>query len=334
MNELYLVTGAAGHLGSAVTRRLLELKKNVRALVLPGEKLLTQGNIEVFCGDVRDKDSLVPFFTDNGGRDLLVIHCAGIVTIESRYRQQVYDVNVGGTKNIAELCERFKAKKLVYVSSVHAIPEKPKGETITEVTLFDPDKAVGQYAKTKSEATSIVLEAACKGLDASVVHPSGIIGPFETGRGHMTALIIDYCKRRLISAISGGYDFVDVRDVADGIISCCEKGRKGECYILSGRYATVKELLYMLHEITGKKEIKSYLPLWFVKLTAPLAELYYKILRRPPLYTAYSVYTVGSNSLFSHEKASKELGYKTRDMKQTLADTVKYLCDNKKICLN
>lgn len=325
MNELYLVTGAAGHLGSAVVIRLLEMGKSVRALVLKGEKNIPAGDIEICYGDVCDRESLYRFFDNKENRELFVIHCAGIVSIASGYYQKIYDVNVTGTKNMVDLCLEYKVKKLVYTSSVHAIPEKPKGETIKEVYEFNPDEVVGLYAKTKSEATAYVLAAVKKGLCACVVHPSGIIGPFDNGRSHSTTLITDFYKSRLVAGIKGGYDFVDVRDVANGVISTCEKGNAGECYILSNEYYTVKDILYMLHEVTGKKEIKTFLPLWFVKFTAQIAEFYYKILRQPPLYTAYSIYTLTANAKFSHEKATRELSYSTRNMKQTLKDTVEWL---------
>ncbi|MCL2664553.1 MAG: dihydroflavonol 4-reductase, partial [Defluviitaleaceae bacterium] len=210
-------------------------------------------------------------------------------------------------------------------------PELPGSGTVTEIGCFFPDGVVGLYAKTKAEATQCVLDYARRGHNASVVHPSGLVGPGDFGRGHITQLVIDYCRGGLTSGINGGYDFADVRDVADGIISCCENGVSGECYILSGKFYKVVELLDLLHEITGKKKIKRILPLWFVKLTAPLSELYYKILRQPPLFTAYSIYTLNTNANFSHEKAAKELGYSSRPVKQTLADTVVWLKDNRLI---
>ena len=331
MSELFLITGAAGHLGGTIVRKLLESGKKVRVLVLPGEKHIPEGVSEVFFGDVCDVKSIEAAFMHSENENLIVIHCAGIVSIETKYNQKVYDVNVIGTKNVVNLCKIYNIFKLVYVSSVHAISEKTNGETIVETSYFNPDDVVGLYAKTKSEATAYVLAAAGCGLNANIVHPSGIVGPFDYGRGHLTTLIIDYCKRRLTAGINGGYDFVDVRDVADGIISICQKGRKGECYILSNRFFTVREILFMLHEITGEKEIKAFLPLWFAKLTAPLAELYYKILRQTPLYTAYSIYTLNTNSQFSHEKAIKELGYITKDMYETLTDTIIWLKDQKRI---
>lgn len=325
MGERYLVTGAAGHLGSAVTRKLLSMNKNVRILVLPGEKNIPEGNLEIYSGDVCQKESLKGFFENPTGERFILIHCAGIVSIASGFVQNVYDVNVGGTKNIVDLCEQNKIYKLIYVSSVHAIPEKKKGEIISEINYFNPNDVSGLYAKTKSEATAYVLDASRHGLNINIVHPSGISGPYDNGRGHLTTLVIDYYKGHLSAGMIGGYDFVDVRDVADGIIKCCDMGVPGECYILSNRYYTVKAILDILHGITGKPKIKTYLPYWFVRLTSPLSEAYYKILHQPPLYTAYSIHVLTTNAMFSHKKASDVLGYTTRDINQTLADTIDWL---------
>lgn len=325
MHTLYLVTGAAGHLGGTVVRELVARGDAVRALVLPGEPNPPEKPVELCYGDVCDRNSLDAFFQNPQHDQLIVIHCAGIVSIASRTIPKVQEVNVAGTKNIVDLCLEHHVHKLVHVSSVHAIPERPKPACIGETSVFDPNMVVGQYAKTKAEATAYVLDAVEKGLDASVVQPSGISGPYDRGRGHLTTLVIDYCRHRLTAGIRGGYDFVDVRDVAEGILACCEKGRPGQCYILSNRYCSVPEILGMLHNITGKKEVKTFLPLWFAKLTAPLAELYYRILRQPPLYTAYSIYTLNTNASFTHAKATKELGYHPRDLRQTLNDTVSWL---------
>ncbi|MGI6752161.1 MAG: NAD-dependent epimerase/dehydratase family protein [Anaerovoracaceae bacterium] len=324
MGKIYLVTGAAGHLGGVITQKLIKNGVSVRALVLPKEKQIPE-KADSFTGDIRDKESIRHCFEDLNGDELLVIHCAGIVSITSKVERALYDVNVIGTKNIVDLCIEYSVSKLVYISSVHAITEKPKGVVIKETTQFNPDKVVGAYAKTKAEATAYVLGAVQKGLNACVVHPSGIIGPYDYGGGHINALIIDYCKGRLTSGVKGGYDFVDVRDVAAGVISASEKTNKGECYILSNRYYKISELLEMLHDITGRRRIKRFLPLMFVKITAPLAELYYKVLKQPPLFTSYSIYTLNSNALFSHQKATTELGYKTRDMRETLTDTISWL---------
>ena len=327
-------------MGSAVTKALNERGSDVYALCLPNEKHLPHGEgVKVFFGDVCDIESLTVIFDNCAGslaaksadKSVIVIHCAGIVSILSKYNQKVFDVNVNGTKNIISLCEKYNVKKLVHISSVHAIPELPAGEVITEVDHFSPGNVAGLYAKTKAEASQHVIDYMKRGYDANIIHPSGITGPGDFGKGHITELVIHCCKSGLTSAVSGGYDFVDVRDVADGVLSCCRNGRSGECYILSGYYFKVSELLNLLQEITGKKSIKIIFPLWFARLIAPLVELYYRILNKPPLFTSYSIFTLNTNANFSREKAAKELGYAVRPMKQTLTDTIKWLKDNNRI---
>lgn len=158
-----------------------------------------------------------------------------------------------------------------------------------------------------------------------MVHPSGIIGPFDPGHGHLTQLVIDYCKGSLTAGVKGGYDFVDVRDVADGILACCNVGRRGECYFLTNRYSTLKEVLDLCSSITGRRPIRTYLPMWFARGTAGFSEIYYKLRRQPPLYTSYSLYTVSGNAAFSHRKADRELGYHPRPLKDTLRDSIGWL---------
>ena len=333
MKDLYLVTGAAGHLGLTVVEELQRQHKAVRALVLPGDKAASKlpEGVEICEGDVLRPASLDAFFAHKDGEDLIVIHCAGVVSIASRFIQKVYDVNFKGTQNIVEMCETYGAKKLVYVSSVHAIPELPAGQVMTEIDDFRSADVVGQYAQTKSAASACVLAAARRGLNASIVHPSGICGPNDWGRGHLTQLAIDYCKGRLPAGIEGGYDFVDVRDVARAIVACCEKGQRGECYILSNRYVTVREMLELFHEVTGLRRVRLYVPIWLAKAFAPLCELYYRLARRTPLYTSYSLTTLTGNANFSHAKADRALGYTVRPFRETVADTIAWLKKAKRI---
>ena len=330
MNRIYIVTGANGHLGSAVVRELSLAGKSCRALVLPGESTdkLNGLDCQIYRGNVLDSESLKEIFSFGLDTQAVVIHCAGIVTVSSRQNQKVFDVNVNGTKNIVDLCIKNKVWKMIHVSSVHAIPTLEKGKIITEVDHFDPDKVVGYYAKTKAIASQYVLDCCALGLNACIVHPSGILGPYDYGTGHLTHMVIDYTDNSLKACVHGGYDFVDVRDVALGIISAVDSGKKGQCYILSNHYYEVSDILGMLSNITHQKRIKTILPMWFAKMTAPLAELYYKIKNNPPLFTSYSLYTLTSNALFSHEKASRELGYTTRPMLETLNDTVSWLKSN------
>lgn len=335
MKKIFIITGANGFLGNNIVRKLVEDQNNeVRALVLPEDKInsLDGLNCKIYKGDVTKKESLNSIFEiEESNVELYVIHCAAIVYIKSKYNPKVYEVNVNGTKNVIDKVLEKKAK-LVYVSSVHAITEKPNNEIITEIKDFNHNKVEGQYAKTKAEIAKYVLDMVeNRGLNACIVHPSGIIGPNDFGNSHLTQLIIDFANGRLKACVNGGYDFVDVRDVADGIISACYKGKKGECYILSNRYVSIKELLDLVSKVRNTKKIKLILPMWLAKLTAPLSEKYYAILKQPPLYTKYSLYTLTSNSNFSNQKAKKNLNYNNRELEITIKDTVKWLKEKGRI---
>lgn len=326
MKKIFIVTGAMGYLGNNIVRKLLDRGEIVRCLALKNDQCesLKGLDVQIFRGDICDIASLEDIFSTPVGYDVYVIHAAGIVTIASKYNEAVWKVNVDGTANIVKMCEKCHVKKLVYVSSIHTIPEAEG--ILSEVDRFDPDAVEGLYAKTKATASNLVLDAAARGLDAVVVQPAGIIGPGDYGRGHITQMVKDYVDGRLIAGVKGGgYAFVDVRDVADGILAACDKGRAGQCYILSKGYCSVQELLDILHQVTGLKKVKTMLPMWFAKLTAPLAELYYKIRRQPALFTPYSLYTLTCNGNFSNEKAVKELGFSPRSMEDTLRDTVQWL---------
>lgn len=319
----YYITGATGHLGLNLVKALNKPGNQIKALVMPNDsnvKYLPK-EVEVIYGNTTNKDDVLKFID---AADAIVMHLAGIVSIASKYNELVYDVNVNGTKNIVDACLLRHVSKLVYVSSVHAIAPLSNNEVMSETTVFDQAKVIGLYAKTKCEATAYVLKSASK-LNVTVVHPSGIIGPNDYGHGHLTQLIVDFCNGSLTAGVKGGYDFVDVRDVVAGIIKASLVKKSGECYILSNQYVSVPHLLKALAQVTGHKEIKTYLPLWLAKMTAPLAEFYYKIKHETPLYTSYSLYTLESNANFSHAKATKELDYQPRSLVATLKDTVTFL---------
>ena len=205
MYQNYLITGATGFLGRAVVQLLLAHSCRVLALVMDKDPLAytIPENVTVFCGDLTDKDTLRSFFAA-GGDSFCVLHCAGIVSIASKPDEAIYRVNVQGTRNIVDLSREFGAGRLIYVSSVHAIPEKPAPETITEPDRFAPDEILGDYGKSKAMATALVLEAAQNGLNASVVLPSGIEAKYNstarTGSGDIVFVIEqDGCRYYLLA---------------------------------------------------------------------------------------------------------------------------------------
>ena len=332
--RLYVITGATGHLGNGLLWLLQQRKApvKIRIMALPGEDvsaLSPYQEIEIVRGDVCDYDSLISAFDGRSAgiqpQETAVIHCAGVVSIYKKDDGTARRVNVEGTANVIEACRVLGIGRLLYVSSVHALTEAAHGGVMREQSRMEPAKVVGLYAKTKAEASNLVLDAARNGLDAVVVHPAGIIGPLDPGCTHSTQLVLEYLKGGLRIAVPGGYNFVDVRDVAQGILSAVERGKSGQCYILSGRYISVKEILATLFDITGLHKCKLLVPMFLAKLAAPFSELHYRRIRKKPLFTGYSLYTLGANSNFDHSRATRELGFRPRPIRDSLADTVTYL---------
>ena len=326
----YLVTGATGFLGRAVLNELIEKGADIRALVIWSDPLGSElpPGIEIVHGDICRDSSLERLFA-GANEDTCVIHCAGIVSVASHPGSSIYRVNVGGTNNIIRYCRRMGVGKLVYVSSVHAIPEKPKGIEMTEDAVFSPDLVKGHYAKSKAMATSLVFKAASRGLNASVVFPSGIIGPGDAGNGSITNLLLSFIAGKLPFAVKGGYDFVDVRDAAAGVVACSEHGETGRGYMLSGHYASIAEILEAARQTLGIKRRVIYLPTALAKLAAPLCERWNLRRGRPLYFTPYSVAVLASNSLFSRRAAASAFGFSPRQVADSIRDTVLWLKDRK-----
>ena len=334
MRKIFILTGANGFLGNNIVRLLMEEEYDeIRALVLPSDDTNSlQGlDCKIYYGNVTNISTLDEIFSIQKDDLVYVIHCAGIVYLKSKYNPMVYNVNVNGTKNVLRMASKINAK-FVYVSSVDAIYSKSTKDIIGEAKTFYKEKLKGIYSKTKAEATEFVIENAKKGnIDASIVFPSGIIGPFDYGKSHLTQLIIDVAKGKLTACVRGGHDFVDVRDVARGVINCALYGKNTSCYILSNKNVMIKELVDYITDELGKKRIKTVLPMWFVKMFILLAELHYAIRRKPPLYTVHALSTLSNNRKYDNKKAIDEIGFKTRDIKETVKDTVRWMVENKRI---
>ncbi len=319
---MIVVTGATGHLGNNLVRKLTERGERVRCLVLPGESLRPLAGLEVDVarGDVRNLDDLLRAFE---GADV-VYHLASVISITPGRTDLLYQVNVGGTLNALEACRRCGVSRLVYTSSVHALVEPPRGTVIDESTPLDPGRIPFTYGKTKAMATQAVLQAAGGGLGTVVLCPTGIIGPYDFVPSEMGRLITAFVRGRVRVYLDGGYDFVDVRDVAAGHIAAAERGRSGEMYLLSGEQMTVRELLAVLSEVTGVPAPRARVPAWLADAAAPVSSFLGRVFRLEPLFTTDSLAYLRSNSAASHARATRELGYRPRPLRETIADTVEW----------
>lgn len=331
-NTLYLVTGAAGFLGGHICRQLLERGDKVRAFALPGDKAIQYipEGVEVVEGNLCNMEDVEKFFTVEEGVETICLHIASVVTVTPDYSPLVMNVNVGGTKNIIHCCKKHEeCKKLVYCSSTGAIPEEKKGRKISEVMYFDEDQTVGCYSRSKALATQAVLDAAnIDGLNACVVHPSGILGPEDPALGETTKTVIDIIKGEMPMGMDGSFNLCDVRDLAAGTIAAADKGKKGECYILANEGVSFRDFCKLLNEESGCKPIKQFLPLGIAYKLAAFMEKMAAKSGKQPLMTTFSVYNLARNNSFDYSKAQRELGYTTRPYVETIRDEIAWLKEN------
>jgi len=323
---MILVTGAAGHIGNVLVRQLLEDGDKVRTLILPGEdtRALDGLKIEKVQGNVLDLPSLLHAMQAVD----YVYHLAGIISIMPGKDDLMRSVNIQGTKNILEAARQCRVKRVLYTSSIHALSRKCES-VIDEQVPFDPYNPVGEYDRTKAEASVAVLEAVHRGLDAVIVCPTGVIGPYDYRRSEMGELLREWMQKKPHVLIEGAYDFVDVRDVARGMILAIQKGRRGEVYILSGEQIKLNRMKQLVQKVMGFTTVTINIPLRLARLAAQISPLYYRLTHQTPKFTAYSLETVCGNSIISSAKAKRELGYQARPLFKTIADTIQWWQENK-----
>jgi len=323
---LVLVTGATGHVGNVLSRELVSRGEKVRAMALPGEdtSIIEAPGLEIVRGDIRDRDFVV-----EACRNIdIVYHLAALISIMPTMRKLVRSVNIEGTKNVIHACKVQRVRRLVYTSSIHAFAEPETGGIIDESIPFNPVLTAGVYGKSKAEAVLNVLTAAREGMDAVVICPTGIIGPYDYRLSEIGKMIKLFAAGKIRVAIEGSFDFVDVRDVALGEIEAAQRARPGEVYILGGQKVNMRELMNMLHELTGKKRVRTFLrssPAYFLSV---LATVYYVVTGKRAHFTPYTVHTLTRDYTYSHEKATRNLGYAPRSILESLRDTVSWLKRN------
>lgn len=319
------VTGATGHIGNVLVKQLYRKygeTEKIRVLVPPGETMepLRGTLVEVAVCDVTDLEQVREGI--HGAET--VFHLAGVISIVQGKQELLRRVNVCGTGNVLEAARECGVRRVVYVSSIHAFTEPASGLMIDENTPVDPHHVLGDYARTKAEATLSARKAAAEGLDVVIVHPTGVIGPYEFRNSHTGAMLKGAMKKKYPMKFGGRYDFVDVRDVAAGIMLAAERGRSGESYILGGNNITIGELFEIVARLCGFNPPRFNAPVWLLIAAAPFAEAWAKMRGQTPTFTPYALKTMLSNSNISSEKAMKELGYTPRPITETVNDFIRW----------
>jgi dihydroflavonol-4-reductase len=332
---MILITGATGHIGNVLVHKLHEQypHETLRLFLQPNERLDAFAGLTVsLCyGDIRREADVRRAV--NGAR--LVFHLAGIIDTAPRRPRLLQEVNIGGTRHIVNACLDYRVQRLIYVSSVHALADLPENQLIEETKDFPVPDLLGPYAISKSTATAVVYDGISRGLDAVIVFPSGVIGPYDYRLSEMGRLIRYLSTQgwvKLIMSFDGAYNFVDVRDVADGLLAAARHGQAGEGYILSGHRVTLREIIRLERSALGQRQPAIfYAPRWMIRTAAWVTHAACRLLHIKPFFTPYSVSVLVSNSNLSHAKATESLGYEPRPLIDTFRDSILWMQEHGQI---
>jgi len=322
-----VVTGAAGHVGANLVRGLLSQGRSVRCLVHVNTRPIDGLNVELARGDVCDPDSLLTAFQ---GADV-VYHMAARISLSMGDWPALEAVNVTGTRNVVEACRRAGVRRLVYFSSIHALVQEPLSVPVDESRPFVTSPRCPPYDRSKAAAETIVRQAIAEGMDAVIINPTAVIGPYDYQPSHFGEALIMIATNKLPALVTGGFDWVDVRDVVSGALLAEEKAPRGAGYLLSGHWVSMCDIAAGVAEITGAPTNKFVCPLWLARAGAPVMQGISRISGKRPLYTAASLRALRSNRHISHAKAARELGYHPRPFRETLADTLRWFRENGKL---
>lgn len=318
------ITGASGHVGITVIEELKRRGHEVIGLCFNDLDYFLANNIAYIDGNVNDRESIEKLLE---GCDAL-IHSAAVISIDGDQQGIVRKVNVEGVRNVMQTALDLKIKRVVHISSIHAYDPIPRNEVLNESRRFVDDSAF-EYDRSKRDGQLTVLEFVKKGLPAIIVNPTSVTGQPENKLSLQGKAILDIYLGKIPAIFQGGYDWVDVRDVASSVCNALTMGRIGENYLLSGKYYTMREIVTMISEVKGKEIRVSNVPVWLVKLGLPFVKLQSKITGKAPLYTNESIeILLHGNTKISHEKAKNELNHNPRPFKETLQDFVLWFKEN------
>lgn len=312
------ITGASGLLGGNLAAELAAARHTVVATKRGATKLghLDDVPIEWRDADLGSVDKLASAFAGCEA----VFHCAAAVSVERVVTNEMRDTNVGGTERVIEACKRAGVKRLVHTSSVVAIGLTTNGQPSDETAEwnFDREGLLDAYAITKHEAEVVVQRAS---IDAVIVNPTYMIGPRDA-RPSSGKLVIKIAKRQVPGSTPGYNNFVDVRDVARGMITAWQTGKRGERYILGGHDMTYGDFFGTVARVAGVKPPPFKIPYRVAKLVGRVGDFIEARGKEPLTNSTQIDYAYTDKFRFTSQKAQTELGYTCGPIEPAIRDAL------------
>jgi dihydroflavonol-4-reductase len=313
-----LVTGASGFIGWHVARMLLQAGHRVRALVRPGSQV-REIEVEAATGDLRDPESLRRAVAGCGQ----VYHVAADYRLWAARPEELYESNVGGTRNLLDAARDAGVGRVVYTSTVGCIGIPPGGVG-DETTPVGLEEMAGAYKRSKFLAEQAALEFARGGTPVVIVNPTAPVGSHDVKPTPTGKIVLDFLKGDMPAFIDTGLNLVDVEDVARGHLLAAEKGRPGERYILGCENLTLAEILGRLARLEGRKAPRIRLPYGVAYAAGVASTTWANLTGSAPRVPLDAVRMARKKMFVSHEKAKRELGYNPSGVDEALKSALEW----------
>ena len=315
-----VVTGANGMVGACLVRLLSARGDRVTAATHGDTRSLDGVDVEKTECSLLDPEAMSRLVR---GADT-VYHLASVITLRSRRHPHAEKINGEGARTVAQACLRGGVRRMVHFSSIHAFSPYPVHDAVVESRPLCGEDHPFPYDRSKSCGQRAVLEAVGRGLDAVIVHPTGILGPGDFGPSQAGRALLDLYHGRTRALVGGGFNWVDVRDVCAGALAAEQRGVSGENYILAGHYLSVTEMGRAVAGLAGRRPPRIVVPRWLMGAAAPVAERWAALRGREPRFSAFTLHTLAHHQVVSHEKARRVLGYAPRPINETLRDAFEW----------
>ena len=318
-----VITGASGQIGGVLARALADRygPRQVRAIYRKRRGTAADLDIAWVYGDILDKESLIAAFTDAE----TVFHLAALVSVDAVRAQEFHLTNVEGTRNVVEAALACGVRRLVHVSSIHAYDQHPLDEVLDESRHPADRPHHDPYDRSKAAGEVEVRRGIDRGLDAVILNPTSVLGPYDGRPSPMGQVFLDLHRRRFPALIAGGYDWVDVRDVTAAMMAAETQARCGENYLVSGHWHTMRELAHFSRQATGVAVPRLVFPMFVARLWAPCQVVLDRCRGRRPLYTPAGARIMAhGNRRISSAKAQAELGFHPRALAESVKDTYRW----------
>jgi hopanoid-associated sugar epimerase len=318
-----LVTGASGHIGNNLVRALLERGERVRVLLREGSnnRAVDGLPVERAFGDLRDRRSLEAA-VDGCER---LYHLAAYLSIRNGDRDQIFDINILGTRRLLQAAQKAGVRRVVYCSSFGAMGVNPGGLS-DEEWIPSPFEPMLDYERSKYYAEHEVLRAAVRGLDVTIVNPSGVIGANDFKPSLVGKTFIAVAEGKMIAYVPGAWDFTPMRDVVAGHLLAMEHGKTGERYLLSGDVVTIDQMLDWLVELTGAPRPRLKVPPALMQSVALVKDWVEKTFfpQVSPRFNYHSIRLLKSRKRADNRKSQRELGWRPTPVKDAVRESIEW----------